>query len=144
MNSDDTILLVEDNPADEALTLRALKKANIANTVVVARDGVEAIDYLIPREPNAGARNLPRLILLDLKLPKLDGHEVLKRIRTDTRTQLVPVVILTTSVEDEDRLRGYQLGANSYIRKPVDFSEFAEAVVQLGLYWLVLNQRPPV
>jgi two-component system, response regulator len=144
MNSDDTILLVEDNPADEALTLRALKKANIANTVVVARDGVEAIDYLIPKETNAGARCLPRLILLDLKLPKLDGHEVLKRIRADTRTQLVPVVILTTSVEDEDRLQGYRLGANSYIRKPVDFSEFAEAVVQLGLYWLVLNQQPPV
>jgi CheY-like chemotaxis protein len=142
MKADDTILLVEDNPADEALTLRALKKANIANTVVVARDGVEAIDYLIPKDP-AGTRNLPRLILLDLKLPKLDGHEVLKRIRADARTQLVPVVILTTSVEDEDRLRGYQLGANSYIRKPVVFSDFAEAVVQLGLYWLVLNQQPP-
>jgi two-component system response regulator len=143
MNTDDTILLVEDNPADEALTLRALKKANIANTVVVARDGVEAIDYLIPKEPDAGNRNLPRLILLDLKLPKLDGHEVLKRIRADARTQLLPVVILTTSVEDEDRLQGYRLGANSYIRKPVDFSEFAEAVVQLGLYWLVLNEQPP-
>jgi len=141
--NDDTILLVEDNPADEALTLRALKKANIANTVVVARDGVEAVDYLIPTQPTAAPRDLPRLVLLDLKLPKLDGHEVLKRIRADARTQLVPVVILTTSVEDEDRLRGYQLGANSYIRKPVDFSEFAEAVVQLGLYWLVLNQQPP-
>jgi two-component system, response regulator len=143
MNCEDTILLVEDNPADEALTLRALKKANIANRVVVARDGVEAVDYLIPQGANAEARTLPRLILLDLKLPKLDGHEVLKRIRSDPRTQLLPVVILTTSVEDEDRLEGYRLGANSYVRKPVDFAEFAQAVVQLGLYWLVLNERPP-
>jgi two-component system response regulator len=144
MTSEETILLVEDNPADEALTLRALKKANIINNVVVAHDGVEALDYLAPAGPLGATRELPRLILLDLKLPKLDGHEVLKRIRADARTQLLPVVILTTSVEDEDRLQGYRLGANSYIRKPVDFVEFAQAVVQLGLYWLVLNQRPPV
>jgi two-component system response regulator len=145
MISEDTILLVEDNPADEALTLRALKKANIANKVVVARDGVEAIDYLIPSDQNGGAAGkLPQLVLLDLKLPKLDGHEVLKRIRANARTQLLPVVILTTSVEDQDRLDGYRLGANGYVRKPVDFSAFAGAVTQLGLYWLVLNERPPL
>ena len=138
-----TILLVEDNPADEALTLRALKKANIVNQVVVARDGVEALDCLFQSGTDGGTPKMPQLILLDLKLPKLDGHEVLKRIRADLRTQLLPVVILTTSVEDEDRLKGYQLGANSYVRKPVDFSEFAQAVVQLGLYWLVLNEQPP-
>jgi two-component system, response regulator len=141
MMSGDIILLVEDNPADEALTLRALKKANIANKVVVARDGVEAIEYLIP--PDGAARELPQLILLDLKLPKLDGHEVLKRIRANAGTRLLPVVILTTSVEDQDRLDGYRHGANSYVRKPIDFTEFAHAVTQLGLYWLVLNQRPP-
>jgi len=143
MISDDTILLVEDNPADEALTLRALKKANIVNKVVVARDGVEAVEYLIPAE-GVAAGKLPQLVLLDLKLPKLDGHEVLKRIRANARTQLLPVVILTTSVEDQDRLDGYRLGANGYVRKPVDFTEFAQAVTQLGLYWLVLNQRPPL
>ena len=143
MMSDDTILLVEDNPADEALTLRALKKANIANNLVVARDGVEAVEYLIPSDQDGLGRKLPQLILLDLKLPKLDGHEVLKRIRADARTRLLPVVILTTSVEDQDRLDGYRLGANSYVRKPVDFTAFAEAVTQLGLYWLVLNERPP-
>jgi two-component system, response regulator len=145
MISDDTILLVEDNPADEALTLRALKKANIANSVIVARDGVEAIEYLMPSNQDAGtAPKLPQLVLLDLKLPKLDGHEVLKRIRANARTQLLPVVILTTSVEDQDRLDGYRLGANGYVRKPVDFTAFAQAVTQLGLYWLVLNERPPV
>jgi two-component system, response regulator len=145
MISDDTILLVEDNPADEALTLRALKKANIANNVVVARDGVEALEYLIPSNGDDGAvGKLPQLVLLDLKLPKLDGHEVLKRIRANARTQLLPVVILTTSVEDQDRLDGYRLGANGYVRKPVDFTEFAQAVTQLGLYWLVLNERPPL
>ena len=138
-----TILLVEDNPADEALTLRALKKANIVNQVIVARDGAEALDRLFPSEANGSASKMPQLVLLDLKLPKLDGHEVLKRIRADARTQLLPVVILTTSVEDEDRLKGYRLGANSYVRKPVDFSEFAQAVTQLGLYWLVLNVQPP-
>jgi CheY-like chemotaxis protein len=140
MIGDKTILLVEDNPADEALTLRALRKANIANDVVVARDGVEAAEILFGEGPQ---RALPELILLDLKLPKLDGHEVLKRIRDDDRTQLLPVVILTTSVEDEDRIEGYRLGANSYIRKPVDFNEFSQAVTQLGLYWLVLNESPP-
>jgi two-component system, response regulator len=144
MISDDTILLVEDNPADEALTLRALKKANIANTVVVARDGVEAVEYLIPSDQDGATRKLPQLVLLDLKLPKLDGHEVLKRIRANARTRLLPVVILTTSVEDQDRLDGYRLGANGYVRKPVDFTEFAQAVTQLGLYWLVLNERPPL
>jgi len=143
MNAEKTILLVEDNPADEALTLRALKKANIANRVIVARDGVEALDCLFDTANHEGKR-LPELILLDLKLPKLDGHEVLKRIRADERTQLVPVVILTTSVEEEDRFNGYRLGANSYVRKPVNFAEFVQAVVQLGLYWLVLNERPPL
>jgi two-component system, response regulator len=143
MTTERTILLVEDNPSDEALTLRALKKANIANPVVVARDGVEALDCLFQAGTNYAPNKLPEVVFLDLKLPKLDGHEVLKRIRADARTRLVPVVILTTSVEREDRLEGYRLGANSYVRKPVDFLEFAEAVVQLGLYWLVLNERPP-
>ena len=140
MTNEKIILLVEDNLADEILTLRALKKANIANQVIVARDGVEAIDCLLPMGTSS---RLPELILLDLKLPKLDGHEVLKRIRADERTRLLPVVILTTSVEDNDRLKGYRLGANSYVRKPVDFNEFIHAVTQLGLYWLVLNEQPP-
>ena len=144
MMADKIILLVEDNPADEALTLRALRKANIANRVVVARDGVEALDRLFSPAPGTPADELPQLVLLDLKLPKLDGHEVLKRIRADGRTRLLPVVILTTSVEDEDRLEGYRLGANSYVRKPVDFTEFAQAVMQLGLYWLVVNEAPPI
>jgi CheY-like chemotaxis protein len=142
--NDRTILLVEDNPADEALTLRALKKANIANKVVVARDGVEALDCLFPAAESELPAALPELILLDLKLPKLDGHEVLKQIRTNERTRLLPVVILTTSVEEQDRFEGYRLGANSYVRKPVDFPEFANAVTQLGLYWLVLNEQPPL
>jgi two-component system, response regulator len=137
------ILLVEDSPKDEALTLRALKKANIGNRVVVAHDGVEAIDYLLGPGVDGVRPELPQLILLDLKLPKIDGHEVLRRIRSDERTRLLPVVILTTSVEDKDRLQGYRYGANSYVRKPVDFAEFAQAVVQLGLYWLVLNEDPP-
>jgi len=140
MHKDKTILLVEDSPADEALTLRALKKANIMSEVAVARDGAEALDYLFGAEPGG---KLPDLILLDLKLPKLDGHEVLKRIRADARTHLLPVVVLTTSVEDEDRLESYRVGANSYVRKPVDFTEFSQAVLQLGLYWLVLNEQPP-
>jgi two-component system response regulator len=143
MHKDKTILLVEDSPADEALTLRALKKANIMSEVVVARDGAEAIDYLFGGESGEVRRKLPELILLDLKLPKLDGHEVLKRIRADARTQLLPVVILTTSVEDEDRLEGYRFGANSYVRKPVNFNEFSQTVLQLGLYWLVINEQPP-
>ena len=143
MKLDSVILLVEDNPKDEALTLRALKKANVANDVTVARDGAEAIDYLFAPRPDGSLNPLPRLVLLDLKLPKLDGHEVLAKIRADERTRLLPVVILTTSVEDSDRLKGYRLGANSYVRKPVDFTKFADAVVQLGLYWLVLNEAPP-
>lgn len=143
MVSDKTILLVEDNPADEALTLRALKKSGVASEVIVARDGAEALDHLFGAEARETCRKLPDLILLDLKLPKLDGHEVLKRIRADVRTQVVPVVILTTSLEDEDRLEGYRVGANSYVRKPVDFHEFSKAVLQLGLYWLVLNEQPP-
>jgi two-component system, response regulator len=134
------ILLVEDNPMDEALTLRALKKSNILNTVNVVRDGAEALDYLFG---TATSVLPPQLILLDLKLPKVDGLEVLRRIRSDERTQLLPVVILTTSTEDKDRLEGYRLGANSYVRKPVDFHKFADAVNQLGLYWLVLNEQPP-
>jgi CheY-like chemotaxis protein len=144
MTTESVILLVEDNPRDEALTLRALKKANILNPVVVARDGAEAVDYLFATGADGSHNAPPQLILLDLKLPKLDGHEVLKRIRSDARTQPLPVVILTTSIEDRDLLEGYRLGANSYVRKPVDFVEFAQAVVQLGLYWLVLNQQAPL
>jgi two-component system response regulator len=136
------ILLVEDNPKDEALTLRAIKKNNIANTVSVVHDGAEALEYLFG-DPPASQESLPHLVLLDLKLPKVDGLEVLRRIRADPRTQLLPVVILTTSTEEMDRLAGYRLGANSYIRKPVDFAQFVEAVHQLGLYWLVLNEPPP-
>jgi CheY-like chemotaxis protein len=143
MMQETVILLVEDNPKDEALTLRAFKKSGIANEIVIARDGVEAVDYLFVPRSDGNFNKLPQLILLDLKLPKLDGHEVLKRIRADERTRLLPVVILTTSVEDRDRLNGYRLGANSYVRKPIDFTEFAEAVTQLGLYWLVLNEDPP-
>jgi len=139
------ILLVEDNPDDEALTLRALKKNNITNDIVVARDGVEAVDYLFGtgtyegRDPN----DLPQIVLLDLKLPKIDGFEVLMKLRADERTRLLPVVILTSSKEQQDIVHGYGLGANSYVRKPVDFEQFVEAVRQLGLYWLVLNEKPP-
>jgi len=143
MISDKTILLVEDNPKDEALTLRALRKSNILNKVVVAHDGAEALDYLFAPDAEGALKPLPQLVLLDLKLPKVDGHEVLKRIRAEPRTQVLPVVILTTSVEDSDRLDGYRLGANSYVRKPVDFTQFVDAVGQLGLYWLVLNEQPP-
>jgi CheY-like chemotaxis protein len=132
------IVLVEDNPDDEALTLRALKKQKIANDIVVLRDGVEAVNYLLsPESP------VPSLVLLDLKLPKLDGLQVLERLRADPRTQLLPIVVLTSSDEDRDVIDGYRLGANSYIRKPVDFAQFSEAVAQLGLYWLVLYQAPP-
>ena len=140
------ILLVEDNPDDEALTLRALRKANVRNEVVVARDGVEAIDYLVGTGVHAGrdTNDFPQVMLLDLKLPRLDGLEVLRRVRADERTKLLPVVILTSSTEDEDRIAGYELGANSYVRKPVDFSQFVDAVRQLGLYWLLLNQAPPM
>jgi len=136
------ILLVEDNADDEELTLRALKKSNILNPVHVARDGVEALDFLFARGEHATRDPLetPQVVLLDLKLPKLDGLEVLKAIRADDRTKRTPVVILTSSAEEQDVLRGYDLGANSYIRKPVDFTQFVDAVKQLGLYWLVLNQ----
>jgi two-component system response regulator len=139
------ILLVEDNPDDEALTIRALKKNNIANDVVVARDGAEALDYLLGTGAYAGRDldQLPQVVLLDLKLPKVDGIEVLQRIRAEDRTRLVPVVVLTSSKEDRDLVQSYGEGANSYVRKPVDFSEFLEAVRQLGLYWLVLNEPPP-
>ncbi len=138
------ILLVEDNPDDEFLTRRALKKNNIGNEVVVAHDGTEALDYLFGTGAYEG-RDLsvmPQVILLDLKLPKIDGLEVLKRLRGDERTSLLPVVILTSSKEQQDLVDGYGYGANSYIRKPVDFAQFVEAVRQLGLYWLVLNETP--
>jgi CheY-like chemotaxis protein len=140
------ILLVEDNPDDEALTLRALKKSNIANQVVVARDGVEALDYLFGAGSHAGRdmNVMPQVILLDLKLPKIDGFEVLRRLRAEERTKLLPVVILTTSNEEKDRLNGYGLGANSFVRKPVEFGQFIEAVRQLGLYWLLLNEAAPL
>jgi CheY-like chemotaxis protein len=140
------ILLVEDNPDDVDLTLRALKKNNIANEVQVARDGVEALDYLFRTGTQAGrdAARVTALVLLDLKLPKVDGLEVLRRLRSDDRTKLLPVVILTSSKEEQDLIQGYALGANSYIRKPVDFDKFTEAIRQLGLYWLVLNEPPPV
>jgi two-component system, response regulator len=139
------ILLVEDNPDEAELTLRALKKNNIKNEVVVARDGVEALDYLFDKAANAGhdEASMPQVVLLDLKLPKVDGLEVLRRVREDARTKRLPVVILTSSNEEKDRMASYDLGANSYIRKPVDFSQFATAVHQLGLYWLVLNEPPP-
>lgn len=142
---DTMILLVEDNPDDEALTLRALRKANVGNDVCVVRDGVEALDFLFGSGGYAkrDTSMTPQVVLLDLKLPKIDGLEVLRRIRADERTRLLPVVILTSSDEEKDRIAGYALGANSYVRKPVDFAQFAEAVRQLGLYWLVLNQPPP-
>jgi len=138
-------LLVEDNADDEDLTLRALKKNNITNEVVVVRDGAEALDYLFGTGAYTGRDTavLPQVVLLDLKLPKVDGLEVLNRLRNDKRTKLLPVVILTSSVEEQDLLRGYDLGANSYVRKPVDFGQFTEAVRNLGLYWLLLNERPP-
>src|SRR5271170_7474062 len=139
------ILLVEDNPDDEALTVRALKKNNVTNELVVARDGVEALDYLFGTGAYAGRDTtvLPGLVLLDLKLPKLDGLEVLRRLRADERTRRLPVVVLTSSKEEQDLINSYNLGANSYIRKPVDFTQFTDAVKQLGLYWLVLNESAP-
>jgi len=139
-----TILLVEDNADDELLTLRALQKNNIKNEVVVARDGVQALDYLLgDGNPTEHPHALPQVVRLDLKLPRIDGLEVLRRLRADERTKLLPVVILTSSNEERDRLSGYNLGANSYVRKPVDFEHFTEAARQLGLYWLVLNVAPP-
>ena len=142
---DKIILLVEDNPDDELLTLRALRKNNVLNEVVVARDGVEALDYLFGTGGYSGRDTavMPQLILLDLKLPKIDGLEVLKRLRADERTRLLPVVILTSSREEQDMLDGYGLGANSYVRKPVNFEQFVQAIEQLKLYWLILNEAPP-
>lgn len=139
------ILLIEDNPDDEALTLRALKKSNILNRVIVARDGVEALEYLHCTGPYAerDPSQMPQVVLLDLNLPRLSGLEVLRRLRADERTKLTPVVILTSSKEEEDLLTSYSLGANSYLRKPVDFGDFAKAVNLLGLYWLLLNEAPP-
>jgi two-component system response regulator len=140
------ILLVEDNSDHEALTIRALKKSGLANPVVVARDGAEALDYLFGKGAHAGRdlSEMPQAVLLDLKLPKLDGLEVLQRMRADERTRLVPVVVLTSSDEEKDLVSSYRFGANSYIRKPVDFAEFLEATRQLGMYWMVLNQPPTV
>jgi two-component system, response regulator len=142
---DKVILLVEDNPDDELLTMRALRKNNVLNKVVVARDGVEALDYLFGTGGHSGRDTaiMPQLILLDLKLPKIDGLEVLKRLRADERTRLLPVVILTSSREEQDMLDGYGLGANSYVRKPVNFEQFVQAIEQLKLYWLILNEAPP-
>jgi two-component system response regulator len=139
------ILLVEDNPDDVELTLRAFRKSNFLNEIVVARDGIEALDYLFAtgkyetRDPSS----LPQVVLLDLKLPRMDGLQVLERVRANPRTKMLPVVILTSSTEPRDLVGGYSLGANSYIRKPVDFQEFVDAVRQLGLYWLLLNEAPP-
>ena len=140
------ILLVEDNPDDEELTLMAFRQSHILNPVQVARDGVEAIDFLFGNGAHAGRdlSEMPTMILLDLKLPKMDGFEVLRRIRADERTRLLPVVILTSSKEDQDLVESYSLGCNSYIRKPVDFTQFSEAARQLGMYWLLLNEVAPV
>jgi two-component system, response regulator len=145
MNNHKTILLIEDNSSDVELTRRALEKGRIGNEVVVARDGKEALDYLWGEGEYAGrdVSDLPAVTLLDLKLPKMPGLEVLRRIRADSRTRRAPVVILTSSKEEQDLAAGYDLGANSYIRKPVDFSQFTDAIGQLGLYWLVWNEDPP-
>jgi two-component system response regulator len=137
------ILLVEDNPDDVALTMRALKSHNITNDVVVAQDGVQAIDYLFGTKDRPPPTDLPAVVLLDLKLPKINGMEVLQRIRSEERTRLLPVVILTSSDEERDVIDGYKLGANSYVRKPVDFVEFTKAAQQLGLYWLLMNRTAP-
>jgi two-component system response regulator len=143
--SEKMILLVEDSPDDEELTTRALRQAKIANEIVVARDGAEAVEFLFGEGAHAGrdVSRTPAVILLDLKLPKLSGLDVLNRVRADPRTKLIPTVILTSSSEEEDMLKSYQLGANSYVRKPIDFSQFAVAVSQLGVYWLLLNQPVP-
>jgi two-component system, response regulator len=137
------ILLVEDNPDDVALTLRALKTHNITNDVVVARDGVEALDYLFGTKGEPAPAELPAVVLLDLNLPRVNGLEVLERIRAEERSRMLPVVILTSSDEERDVVKGYSLGANSYVRKPVDFVQFTEAARQLGLYWLLINRAPP-
>lgn len=144
--ADKIILLVEDNPDDEALAIRALKRHHIGNEIVVAHDGVEALDYLFGTGSYLG-RDItikPTVILLDLKLPRIDGLEVLRRLRDDERTRLLPVVVLTTSSEEQDLLNSYSLGCNSYIRKPVDFIQFSEAIRQLGMYWLLMNEPPPL
>lgn len=143
--SEKTILLVEDNPDDQALTIRALKRHNVTNSIVVAHDGVEALDYLFGTGTYTGRdiSNQPTVILLDLKLPRIDGIEVLRQLRSDERTNLLPVVVLTTSKEDQDLLNSYSLGCNSYVCKPVDFVQFSEAVKQLGMYWLLMNEPPP-
>ena len=145
MIDEKAILLVEDNPDDEELTIRALSRSNILNAVVIARDGAEALEYLFGEGKYAGrdTAQTPAVVLLDLKLPKINGLDVLARIRGDERTRLVPVVILTSSREEQDLIRGYRGGANSYILKPVDFAKFVDAIRQLGLYWLVLNEPPP-
>jgi len=145
MNGDKIILLVEDNPDDETLTLLALKSNNIVNEVIVARDGEEALDYLFATGAYQGRDTsvMPAVILLDLKLPKVDGLEVLRRLRSDESTKLLPVVILTSSDEEQDIIKSYSLGASSYVRKPVEFTRFSEAVKRLGLYWLLLNEPPP-
>ncbi len=141
-----SILLVEDNPDDEALAIRALKRHHISNEIVVARDGVEALDYLFARGVHTGrdTSSKPTVVLLDLKLPRVDGLEVLRQLRADDRTRLLPVVVLTTSSEEQDMLSSYSLGCNSYIRKPVDFIQFSEAIRQLGMYWLLINEAPPL
>ncbi len=141
---DKIILLVEDDPDDEALTLRALHKNHVVNRIVVVHDGAEALDYLFGRGEYAGRdlTDCPQAVLLDLKLPKVDGLEVLRQLRTDLRTCLLPIVILTSSKEDQDIVNSYRLGANSFVRKPVKFEEFAEAVRQVGIYWLLLNEPP--
>jgi CheY-like chemotaxis protein len=143
---DKVILLVEDNPDDVALTIRAFRKSDISNKIIVAKDGVEALDYLFGTGMHAGRdmKDMPVVILLDLKLPKMDGLEVLKSIRQNEFTRLLPVVILTSSVEEKDKINGYKLGANSYVRKPIDFNQFSEAMKLLGLYWLVWNEPPPL
>jgi two-component system response regulator len=143
--SEKMILLVEDNPDDEELTLRALRQAKVANDIVVARDGAEAIEFVFGEGRHAGrdTSKMPAVILLDLKLPKLSGLDVLQRLRADERTRLVPIVVLTSSSEDEDMLKSYRSGANSYVRKPVEFGAFVGAVSQLGVYWVLLNQPPP-
>jgi CheY-like chemotaxis protein len=140
-----TILLVEDNPTDEKLTVRAFQKSGIANEVFVVRDGAEALDYVFGTGAHGGRSpaELPSVILLDLKLPRIEGLEVLRRIRADARTRLVPIVVLTSSKEEEDIARSYELGANAYVRKPVEFAEFLEAARTLGLFWLLLNEPPP-
>ncbi len=143
--ADRSILLVEDNPDDVDLTLRALKQRNIGNEITVVRDGAEALDYLFATGgySDHDTTTMPAVVILDLKLPKVDGLEVLQRIRADERTKLVPVVILTSSKEDQDMVNSYKFGANSYVQKPVDFTQFSDAIKQLGLYWLMLNEPPP-